>query len=307
MSASRRPAARDSFASLRARLEAVGFHPSSALGQNFLLDPSLHRWIAEAAGIEPADTVVEIGSGLGFLTRELAARAARVLAVEVDARLLAVAREDLAAAANVTWVLADALGGAGRTLHPDVAAALAAGSAAAGRVLVVANLPYAISGPLLVALAAAACPPSRCVLLVQKEVAQRIAALPGSRDYGGLSAALQALFRVRVLRDVPPEVFRPRPKVRSAILELARRDDGPMAGAPAAARRQFLAFVRRLFGQRRKALRTTLPAAAQAIGRRPPILDAVELGQRAEQVPPDTLAQWWQACLADRTGGSRSD
>lgn len=292
-------APRDPFATFRARLEAIGFRPSSALGQNFLLDPSLHRWIAEAAGIEPTDTVVEIGAGLGFLTRELAARAGAVLAIEIDTRLLTIAREDLAAAANVVWLSADALGGAGRSLHPELAATFAQ-RPGVGRVLVVANLPYAISGPLLAELAAVPCLPARCVLLVQKEVAARVAAPHGSRDYGGLSASLQALFSVRVLRDVPAAVFRPRPNVVSAVLELVPRPDGPLAAASAAARRQFLAFVRRLFGQRRKALRTTLPAAAAAVGCRPPQLLAADLARRAEQVPPDTLAGWWLRCTADR-------
>ncbi|MBM3963222.1 MAG: hypothetical protein FJ306_15195, partial [Planctomycetes bacterium] len=238
---------------------------------------------------------------LGFLTRELAARAGRVVAVEIDGRLLQLAREDLAAAANVEWVHGDALAGAGRSLHPAIAAA--APAAADGRVLLVANLPYAVSGPLLAEVCALPVLPARAVLLVQKELAQRVAAPAGSPDYGGLAAQLQALYVPRLVRDVSPQVFRPRPKVVSAVLELVRRPDSPLAAQPAAARRNFGVFVRQLFQQRRKALRTTLPAAVAAAGR-PPVAwpDAVLQG-RAEQADADTIARWWATAVAAASWG----
>jgi 16S rRNA (adenine1518-N6/adenine1519-N6)-dimethyltransferase len=283
--------ARDPFAVFRARMDALGFRPSSVLGQNFLLDPSLHRWIAERAAATPADTVVEIGVGLGFLTRELAARAGRVVAVEIDERLLQLAREDLGGLANVAFVHGDALGGDGRSLHPAIAAARPAGER--GAVLVVANLPYAVSGPLLAELCALPLLPERAVVLVQKELGAKIAAAPGSADYGGLSALVQALFTARCVRDVPPDVFRPRPKVASTVLELHRRPDAALGSVTAGERRAFARFVRQLFQQRRKALRTTLAAAAAAAGRSVPGVAAEELGKRAEQIPPDTLAGWF--------------
>lgn len=292
---------RDRFTAFRARMDALGFRPSSVLGQNFLLDPSLHRWLAAAAGAGARDTVVEIGAGLGFLTRELAAVAAAVFAVEIDERLLRLAQDDLAGQANIVWLHADALGGRGRTLHPDLAAAMAAEPRPGGRVLVVANLPYSVSGPLLAELAAAPRLPARCVVLVQKELAQRVVARCGSPDYGGLSAGLQALFVARSLRDVPPQVFRPRPKVTSAVLELTARTDGPLVGAPAADRASFGRFVRHVFMQRRKTLRTTLPSAVAAIGGRQPALDAGALAQRAEQVSPDQLVAWWRQATAGPT------
>jgi len=291
--------ARDPFAAFLARMGAVGFRPSSVLGQNFLLDPSLHRFLADRAEPTAADTVVEIGVGLGFLTRELAARAGAVLAVEIDARLLQLAREDLAAAANITWVHADALSGPDSTLHPAIAAA--APAAAGGRTLVVANLPYSVSGPLLAELCALPQLPARCVLLVQKELAQRIAAPPGDPDYGGLAVQVQALFRSRLVRDVGPQVFRPRPKVVSAVLELERRSDSPLAGRTAAARRNFGVFVRQLFQQRRKALRTTLPAAAAAAGHRPLSWEEALLAGRAEAAAADDIAGWWTRSVG--TGG----
>jgi 16S rRNA (adenine1518-N6/adenine1519-N6)-dimethyltransferase len=138
--------------------------------------------------------------------------------------------------------------------------------------------------------------PERCVLLVQKELAQRVAAKCGGADYGSLAALVQSVFTAQCVRDVPPQVFRPRPKVISALLALAARADGALAGAPAATRRSFAAFVRQLFQQRRKVLRTTLPAAAAAIGRTAPPLGDAELAQRAEAIDPDTLVRWWSAC-----------
>jgi 16S rRNA (adenine1518-N6/adenine1519-N6)-dimethyltransferase len=283
---------RDPFQRYRDRMAAVGFRPSSTLGQNFLLDPSLHRWIAECAAPTAADTVVEIGVGLGFLTRELVARAGRVVGVELDARLLTIAQEELGAPGHLAWIAGDALGGAGRTLHPAILAALAEPVGTGGRRLVVANLPYAVSGPLLAELVAAEPAIDAAVLLVQKELAQRVAAAAGTPEYGGLSAAVQSTFRAELLRDVPPDVFRPRPKVVSAVLRLERHDDA--IGGSAAERREFLTFVRHLFRQRRKALRTTLPAAAAAIGRQPPAVADSMLQQRAETIPPAVLVEWWR-------------
>jgi 16S rRNA (adenine1518-N6/adenine1519-N6)-dimethyltransferase len=208
---------RDSLVDYRARLDALGFAPSSTLGQNFLLDPSLHRWLCEQAAPTVADTVVEIGVGLGFLTRELAQRAGRVVGIEIDERLYEIAKHDLAAAANVELVFGDALAGPGRSLRPEIDAAGAAAVAAGGQFLVVANLPYSVSGPLLAELSCLANLPQRAVLLVQKEMAQRVAAPHGSADFGGLSVVAQSVFGVRILRDVSPQVFRPRPKVVSAV------------------------------------------------------------------------------------------
>lgn len=284
---------REPFLRYLARMQEVGFRPSSALGQNFLLDPSLHRWLAERAAPTAADTVVEIGVGLGFLTRELARRAGRVVGIEIDERLLSIARDELRDQGNIEWILADALGGPGRTLLPAIGQAARAAVETGGRFLVVANLPYAASGPLLAELAALDPLPARAVLLLQKELALRTAAGPGTADYGGLSANLQAAFTASVLREVPPQVFRPRPRVASAVLQLEPRAD---ALQPASARREFAVFVRQLFQQRRKVLRTTLALAAAAIGRLPPELDGPTQEARAEQFATGVILAWWRSC-----------
>jgi len=289
---------RDPFAKFRAQLADLGFRPSSVLGQNFLLDPSLHRVIAEAAAPGPDDLVLEIGVGLGFLTRELVQRARHVIGVEIDARLLQVAAAELSGCSNLALLHADVLGGEGATLHPRVLAALHA-AAGARPFLVVANLPYATSGPLLAALCQGPELPLRVVVLLQRELAQRLAAAPGSKEYGSLAALVQSLFTVRLLREVSPQVFRPRPKVVSALLRLDLRADTAARGLSAAKARSSLAvFLRVLFQQRRKTLRVTLPAAILAIGGRDAALPAAA-GRRAEALSPAELLALWQGCAKD--------
>ena len=288
-----RPPARDPFSRYRDQLAAVGFRPSTSRGQNFLLDASLHRWIAEQAGAGGQDTVVEIGVGLGFLTRELAVSAGAVLAVEIEPRLLDIARRELGDRANVEWLLADALGGPGRTLAPRICEVA---EQRVGRLMVVANLPYSVSGPMLAELAQLESAPDRVVVLVQRELGQRLAAKVGDELYGGLSALVQSLFEVRSLRDVSPSVFRPRPKVWSSIVRLERRAEVPDELRPVDARRRFARFVRRLFGQRRKTLRTTALAAAKELGLAAPTLPEELAPRRAEELSPGQLVGLWQAC-----------
>lgn len=287
---------RDDFAHYRDAMSALGFQPSTRRGQNFLLDPSLHRWLAEQAGAGANDTVVEIGVGLGFLTRELAAVAGRVVGIEIDDRLLTIARRDLQSRANVELVLGDALADQG--LLPAIPAALTAAKERGGRALLVANLPYSISGPLIAELACLPQLPDRAILLVQKELAQRLAASPSTPDYGSLSVLAQNVFEATVLRDVPPQVFRPRPKVMSAVLQLERRAELPELLVEATARQQFARFVRALFQQRRKTLRNTLARTAQAMDVDPAAALAsasVDLGQRAEALTPGAVLDLWAA------------
>ena len=287
------PGGRDPFSKYRDELAAAGFKPSTSRGQNFLLDPSLHRWIAEQAGPTAADTVVEIGVGLGFLTRELAARAGKLLAVEIEPRLLAIAKRELAGADNIEWLLEDALGGPGRTLATRIAEVA---EACTGRLLVIANLPYSVSGPMLAELAQLSRLPDRIVVLVQKELGQRLAASHGSGTYGGLSGLMQSMFVVHSLRDVSPSVFRPKPKVWSSIIGLDRRTEVPAELLPAPARRRFSLFLRKLFGQRRKALRRTFALAKEALERPDAVLREEWSGMRAEALSPDELVQLWGDC-----------
>jgi 16S rRNA (adenine1518-N6/adenine1519-N6)-dimethyltransferase len=284
---------RDAFARYRERMEALGFRPSSARGQNFLLDPSLHRLLADLAAPSSDDVALEIGAGLGFLTRELALRAGTVVAVEIDDRLASILRAELQSFPNVRILVCDALGGAGRRLPPAILEAVAG----APRLVVAANLPYSVTGALMGEIFALSPMAARAVLLVQREIAQRLAASPGTADYGGLSAQLQSCYRIRVVREVAPEVFRPRPKVVSAILLLELREDRPIELVSVDARRHYAAFVRALFQQRRKSLRTTLKAAVAAIdGRLPEQLGSELLARRAESLDADSIVRLWCDC-----------
>lgn len=287
---------RDSFRSYRELLDAYGFTPSRSLGQNFLLDPSLHRSLVDAAAPQADELVLEIGPGLGFLTRELVTRCP-VLAVEVDPRLFAVLqqeRQDWTGAGGLTLLGLDIL--QSNRLHPEVLEALQrarAGQPEGSAWLVVANLPYAISGPVLAELACLADPPERMAVLVQLELAERIAARPGPGSYGSLSVLLQSGYQGRILRKVGKQVFRPRPKVDSAMLLLQRRDGGTLA-ADAAWRRGFARFLREVFAARRKQLRNAPPLRRLA-GEPPPELREF-LGLRAEQLDPDQLQALYEVC-----------
>lgn len=252
-----------SFARYRELMRRYGFHPSRKRGQNFLLDPSLHRVIREASGLQADDLAVEVGAGLGFLTRTLSECAARVLTAEVDETLVSILRRELDLESGGTPVrlwAGDVLEG-GRLAPGFVAALEEQRAAVPGGVVLAANLPYAIAGPVLAEFAVLGEPPRAGAVLVQFEMAERVTARAGERAYGALSVLVQTVFEPRVLRRVGREVFRPRPEVDSAVLALSRR---PQAAVCAVERRRFADLVRALFSFRRKRMR----AAIQAAGRR---------------------------------------
>ena len=221
-----------------------GSRPKRRLGQHFLNDPRLLGRIADATGADADDTVLEIGPGPGGLTVALASRAGRVVAIEKDPDVLPALRQRVP---GVVILEADALAvdwhaAAG---HPDPAHFIIAG-----------NIPYNITSP-LIDKALDAPLPARIVFLVQKEVAERIASGPGSREYGALSVGVQALARVERLFAVPAGAFVPPPKVDSAVIRLT-----PLAAplVPEARRTSFRRFVVALFGMRRKQLQRGLRA-----------------------------------------------
>ncbi|MFO1051746.1 MAG: 16S rRNA (adenine(1518)-N(6)/adenine(1519)-N(6))-dimethyltransferase RsmA [Planctomycetota bacterium] len=286
---------RASFASYLERLSASGFRPSRRFGQNFLLEPALHRAVVEAAEVGADDTVLEIGGGLGFLTRELAARAARVVVAEIDERLADLLQEDFASQPQVEVVRGDACGRDDAFAEPLEQALLRARAAApSGRLRLAANLPYAVAGPLLVAAAVREGAEAIAAMgvLVQLEVAERIAAAPHTAEYGSLPALLQSFYRVRLLRRVGPEVFRPRPRVDSAILALHARE--VVHPAVIHRRHDYARFLRALFGNRRKTLRHAFDRLVPDWRARPAI-DASLATRRAEELDPDQLAALFAA------------
>ncbi|MEZ6005732.1 MAG: 16S rRNA (adenine(1518)-N(6)/adenine(1519)-N(6))-dimethyltransferase RsmA [Planctomycetota bacterium] len=265
-------------------LEAQGFRPSRRFGQNFLLDENTARAIVHDAGVGPEDRVLEVGTGCGFLTIHLAHQVGTLLTVEIDLRLADVAQPFLDPYPSVTLLRGDILASKQR-LNPEVEA-----FAAAGPWHLVANLPYAVSGPVLALCAALPNPPESITVLVQKEMAQRLVARPGSRDYGPLSIGLGWVYSGRILRDVGGQSFWPRPKVVSSVARLERTAQPPEF----AQRSLAMARIRQLFTRRRQTLvrvmgdlgadREALRAALEAAGLPPEV--------RAESLPGDELRGW---------------
>jgi len=233
----------------RRELDALGFRPTKTLGQNFLVDPAAARSLADDAGLGAEDFVLEVGAGCGFLTLHLAERAGTVLAVEIDARLFEVARRVLGAHPRVRLVHADALASKHR-LAPAVELELPAGPWQ-----LVANLPYSISAPLMVVLARLPNPPRGMSVLVQEEVAERIASRPGEEAWGPLGARLALTYEAELGRRVGAQLFWPRPRVASRVVQLRRRV-GPEPTAEEIG--PFDALVSRAFQQRRKQLAASL-------------------------------------------------
>ena len=226
---------------LREALAAAGISPRKRFGQHFLLDLNLTRKIARLAGPLAGEAVIEVGPGPGGLTRALLEAGASVGAIEKDARFI-----------PLLDAIAAQAGGRLRVIEGDALsvdpAALPAGAA------IVANLPYNVATPLLVGWLTGPLQPKSMTLMFQKEVAGRIAAAPGSRDYGRLSVLAQALCEARVVMDLPARAFTPPPQVDSAVVRLTPRPDRPAPGVVDALQRLTAAA----FGQRRKMLRSSL-------------------------------------------------
>ncbi len=234
---------------LRARLDAAGFSPQKSRGQNFLIDRNRGEAIVAAAGLTRGDAVLEIGPGPGALTRELCRRAGRVVAVEQDRILARLLREETADCENLEIVEEDFLAAD----LPDLVRRLGTPSGPGGRLKVVANLPYSISGPILARLLESEAGFELLVLTVQKEVGERIVSPPGGKRYGRLSVLAAVHSRPEIIAAVSRNSFYPRPRVDSVVVRL------PIIPGPPAGERDFLsAVVRAAFGQRRKMLKNAL-------------------------------------------------
>lgn len=230
-----------------------GLRPSRALGQHFVADPNTVRRVVRLAGVGPGSAVVEVGPGLGSLTLALAEAGAGVVAVEVDPALAAVLREVVAGRA-VEVVEADALRVDWERL---LSGPVPGRDGGAGAWSLVANLPYNVATPLVVEVLEGAPRIRRLLVMVQREVAERLAAAPGSGAYGAVSVKVAYWATASVVGRVPPTVFVPRPRVDSALVRIDRRD--APAVPPAVVGYDRLAAVARAgFAQRRKMLRRAL-------------------------------------------------
>lgn len=219
-------------------------------GQNFLIDPNVLDRVVRAADITAEDCVLEIGPGIGTMTQRLAERAGKVAAVEIDRNLIPILEETLAPYPNVTIINEDILKLDLRQLAEEMWE---------GRPMkVVANLPYYITTPIVMGLLEEALLHSITVM-VQREVADRMQAGPGTKDYGALSLAVQYYARPEIVANVPPNCFLPRPNVGSAVIRLTRYEEPPVQVAD---EKKLFALIRASFNQRRKTLANSLGNAA---------------------------------------------
>ena len=263
---------------IRELLDRHGIEPSRALGQNFVIDPNTVARIVRLAGVQPGDPVVEIGPGLGSLSVALVDAGARLVAVEVDRYLVPVLSEVLAGT-SARVVAADARG---LDWEPVLAAAPAW--------KVVANLPYNIATPLILDLLDTRPELTSYLVMVQREVGERLAAGPGSKTYGIPSVRVAYWGRAEVVGRVSAEVFHPRPRVDSVLVRIERQSEPTVDADPA----RLFDLVRAGFGQRRKMLRRSLagrvsPQAFERAG--------LEPTARAEDL---SVVQW--AALAAEVG-----
>ena len=252
---------------IRAALETRGLRPLKQLGQNFLHDQNLSKWLADhaAAGLADGATVVEIGPGLGALTGWLLAKNLRVIALEKDRGLCVFLRERFAAEiASGKFELRE---GDALDLLPQLGTA---------PTVICGNLPYYISTPLLMECLKLPGLPARLFFLVQKEVGQRLASAPGNKVYGSLSVLVQVGYEVEMARTLPGSVFYPPPEVASVAVQLTPRSQ-PLV--PTVDRPSFAAMVQRGFSQRRKKLSNLLE---------------IRDDRRAEELSPTQWVELWR-------------
>lgn len=222
-----------------------GFRMSKGLGQNFLRDPNVLDEIVYAAGLTKETGVLEIGPGIGVLTARLAEASKRAVAIEIDTRLLDVLDETLAAYDNIKIIHAD-------VMKTDLSDVIATEFAACSSVSIAANLPYYITTPILTRLLEdSSLQVENIVVMVQKEVAQRLCAVPKTKSYSALSVLVAYHCIPEIVTTVPASSFMPAPKVDSAVVKLAMRSEPPVRPV---SEKAFFRTVKAAFGQRRKTL-----------------------------------------------------
>ena len=259
---------------LSRRFEEVGLNPNKRHGQNFLVDLNLIQMIARSAELGKKDVVLEVGTGMGSLTGMLAEKAAHVITVEIDGYLHQMASEELEAFDNIEMLKQDALKNKNQFDDRVITAIKAALAKDPNRVFkLAANLPYNIATPVIANLLRSEVIPAMMSVTIQKELADRITAKPGSKDYGSLSVWVQSMADAELVRIMPPHVFWPRPKVDSAILKIVHRPD-KVASIPDID--FFYAFVRAMFFHRRKFLRSVAVAAFKEQLSKPQVDEVLE-------------------------------
>ena len=265
-----------------------GFDFQKKFGQNFLIDEHVLDKIIAAAGITKEDFVLEIGPGIGTMTQYLAEAAREVAAVEIDRNLIPILQETLAEYDNVTIINKD-------VLKLDIAE-LAREKNGGQPIKVVANLPYYITTPIIMSLFESGVPLSSITVMVQKEVALRMQAQPGTKDYGALSLAVQYYAEPYLAANVPQNCFIPRPNVGSAVIRLTRYAEPPVGVKD---EKLMFRLIRASFNQRRKTLLNGLKNSPELSFSREEILEALARAGLPENVRGETLTLEQFAALAD--------
>ena len=286
------PPARHTISYLMRRFREVGLRPATRHGQNFLIDPNLQQLLVDSAAIESHDVLLEVGTGTGALTGLMAPRAAAVVTVEIDGHLLELAREELMGVENVILLQRDVLANKNRIDSHVIDTLRQCLDAEPGRRWkLVANLPFNVATPIISNLLTTPVVPATMTVTIQKELADRIVAVPSTKDYSALSLWMQSQCTTRIVRLLPPSVFWPRPKVTSAIIQITV-DFQRRAEIPDLA--YWHAFVRAMFFHRRKFLRSVILAAYKRHLTKPAVDDVMsklDLGPqaRAEELDLPTM------------------
>ncbi len=292
---------RQSVSYLTRRFKEVGLRPDKRRGQNFLIDLNLIQLLANSAEVSDRDVVLEVGTGTGSLTGLLAPLAAVVVTVEIDSHLCQLASEELVDYDNVEMLHQDALKNK-NNFDPRVLDAVQQHLDAAPerQFKLVSNLPYSVATPIIANLLSGDVTPTSMTVTIQKELADRILAGPGTKNYGALSIWMQSQCRVSLVRVLPPNVFWPRPKVDSAIIHIevdsSLRDRIEDLNF-------FHQFVRSMFFHRRKFLRSVLISAMKGNLDKPAVDEIMdELGlaadSRAEQLDVERMLELSRAVQA---------
>ena len=262
---------------IKALLSRHGFRFSKSMGQNFLIEDWVPRDIADASGAAPGVGVVEVGPGIGPLTRELSLRADKVVSIELDRSLLPILAETLSDHPNAEIFPGDVL----KTDLPALVSEKLAGLSP----IACANLPYNITTPAITALIEAGCCGSITVM-IQREVARRICAAPGTGDYGAFSVYCQYHTKPEILFDVPPSCFIPAPKVTSSVLRMVPQTPPAEVDDP----KHFFQVVRAAFAQRRKTLLNSLSSALGGTYQKEAIANAIAQCSLPENIRGERLS-----------------
>ncbi len=269
-------------------LKKYNFTFQKRFGQNFLIDGHVIEKIISAAEITKEDTVLEIGPGIGTMTQYLAEAAGRVYAVEIDKNLLPVLAETLAEYDNVEVVNDD-------ILKVDIAALVGDVSS----LKVVANLPYYITTPIIMGLFENHIPTDSITVMVQKEVAARMQAGPGTKDYGALSLAVQYYAQPYIVANVPPNCFIPRPNVASAVIRLTRWENAPVKVKD---EKLMFKLIRASFNQRRKTLQNGIHNSSELPYSKEQVVEALRAMGLPESIRGEALTLEQFARLSDIIG-----